>query len=93
MNLIAAGKQLYLQNREQNIDLEDIARFLTLNPFVGSFKWGDLIDRILDNYKTMTISLPLTFFYTATHVQKHEFHKFMERPNAIPWEFNKTFNT
>jgi hypothetical protein len=41
----------------------------------------------------MTASLPLTFFYTVTHVRKHEFQKFMKRPNANPWEFNKTFNS
>ncbi|EKM48382.1 uncharacterized protein PHACADRAFT_74442, partial [Phanerochaete carnosa HHB-10118-sp] len=46
IELISAGKQLELQNKEQQVSIDDIQDFLSLNLLVGTFKWQDLMEHL-----------------------------------------------
>lgn len=46
LELISAGKQLFLQNEEQRISPQEIIDFLVLNPLVGTFEWTDLMEHV-----------------------------------------------
>lgn len=46
MELISAGKQLKLQNKEQQVSIDDIHEFLLINPLVGTFEWQDLMEHL-----------------------------------------------
>ncbi|EKM49421.1 uncharacterized protein PHACADRAFT_106875 [Phanerochaete carnosa HHB-10118-sp] len=46
LELISAGKQLELQNKEQVVTIDEIHNFLLLNPLVGTFEWQDLMEHM-----------------------------------------------
>ncbi|EKM52257.1 uncharacterized protein PHACADRAFT_101159 [Phanerochaete carnosa HHB-10118-sp] len=46
LELISAGKQLELQNKEQVVTIDEIHNFLLLTPLVRTFKWQDLMEHM-----------------------------------------------
>ncbi|EKM58643.1 uncharacterized protein PHACADRAFT_89605 [Phanerochaete carnosa HHB-10118-sp] len=46
LELISAGKQLELQNKEQVVTIDNIHELLLLNPLVGTFEWQDLMEHM-----------------------------------------------